>query len=184
MAMIETRPLRNGLRLALVLLMLIAVGGCAAFARKQIHGGTNVVTPLPADLSHYGSLGFRATSSAGASPGILSQISSRVVTGIRNGGEFASVVDLTSGAGDPVALELLFDVSDFNDVTSNDRFWMGGMAGSARIIGPLTLRELKSGKVLAAAVVTAYTDNMNTRSGTTEDAIQRASFEIVAFMTH
>jgi len=156
MAMIETRPLRNGLRLALVLLMLIAVGGCAAFARKQIHGGTNVVTPLPADLSHYGSLGFRATSSAGASPGILSQISSRVVTGIRNGGEFASVVDLTSGAGDPVALELLFDVSDFNDVTYD-----GSSISLEADFAPFRISS--SDNEITRLVVTQYTPNSQRR---------------------
>ena len=87
----------------------------------------------------------------------------------------ADQTDVSSGSG----IRVKVDIKEMKSVSPDARTWFGGFAGRARIAVHVTVSDLISGKQIQTFEIEGES-GASARSGTTNEAIQRAAQLIVA----
>ncbi len=79
-------------------------------------------------------------------------------------------------------LIIKIQIEELVKVSKSDRFWLGAMAGRAKVSGKVTLIENFSGKVLGSFDVEAISSGGTIFAGTTEQAIDNFVEKVTDFI--
>jgi hypothetical protein len=167
--------MKSALNISAALLVLLALEGCAS-------SGGVVRNASPISASKLVSLDFiyvETSSSLGDLESEKRLLNDSIITGLKETGFFVNVsgnkADVNSGNG----LKISAEIKEIHKVSDNARLWMGALAGQARIVVRVTVTDLNSGNQIETFEAEGKSGK-SAQAGTTDEAIQRASEQVVA----
>ena len=103
-----------------------------------------------------------------------------VASTLRETGVFANVSEIeTNNSSATTGIKVESKITEIKKVSDNARVWFGGLAGKAHVTAQVTVTEFGSGKEIETFEVVGISGN-SARSGTTDEAIQRAAEQVAA----
>lgn len=91
----------------------------------------------------------------------------------------ANIFDNFQGKNKRGELLITVEIKELAKVSKSERFWLGGLAGSAKIGGEITLFDGISNKKIGSFYVESKTAGGTIFEGTTEDVINKFADKIV-----
>lgn len=157
----------------LVLFILLALNGCATQDDFKI--AKPIISAKPPSMDNI--LVVVSGSSSLEAENLM--LSVATVSGLKETSQFRKVAadkqELGLGNGIKVSLEIL----GIKKVTDKARFWIGSLAGKARVWVRITVSDLQTGSQIEVFEVVGES-GQTALSGTTDEAIYRAVNQIVA----
>ncbi len=149
----------------------IALSACTSSGR--IH-----VTSTPARLAVYGTVRVQVSSEVDATRKEAIQLEATVAAIATEKLPFQQILTQRNAPGSSVDLRIEARIFRLEKVTVESRALNGVVAGRARVIADVMLIEEATGRVVARFTV----EGQSSSAGTTEQAIKRASEQVVALM--
>lgn len=97
---------------------------------------------------------------------------------LKNTNIFSSIVGKNQNAD----FLLKINIEEIARVSKSDRFWLGALAGRAKIAGKVTLVENFSGRSIGSFYIESTSSGGTVFAGTTEDAINKFADDIVKYL--
>ena len=168
--------MRNSFLVAALLSVLLQlVGGCAS-SPEAVKLPSPVVTGKPTSLDFI--LVTTNSSSAGwAAETIL--LNDTVISGLRETQLFTGVSGNRADGGANGGIKVVVQLQQVEAVSDNSRDWFGGLAGQAMVVVQTTVSDLATGHPIEVFSVEGRSGK-SAKSGTTEEAVQRAALQVVA----
>ncbi len=160
---------------------IIGVGfitGCASSGQLKEFSKS----PVPRNASQYDVLAVNVTSDLPVNEKYIALLTGLVVTELRAKNYFKKVYSTHASLIKEYNLRLDIDVIDIDAVTSTERELLGAFAGEADMIARISLFDPVVGIKLASAVGEGHSSSGHVYAGTTPQAVQRLSEQIVVFV--
>jgi hypothetical protein len=105
-----------------------------------------------------------------------------VLSDLRETGIFTNVSELNTNNSAATGIKVESKITEIKKVSEDARLWFGGLAGRARIAVQVTVIDLGSGKQVETFEAIGISGG-SARSGTTEEAVERAAEQVAAEVT-
>ncbi|MCX8026660.1 MAG: DUF4410 domain-containing protein [Thermodesulfovibrionales bacterium] len=157
-------------RFSLIILVFVLLSGCAGQsvvrpdAEFKVKGGitANVVvkTVIPQNQKE------------------IDQIETTLLEKLKKANIFSSLVE----KGQKADLLISVDIEQMALVSRSERFWVGAMAGRAKVSGKVSVIDHYSGKSIGSFDVETTSSGGTVFAGTTDDAIDKFTDEVVRYL--
>jgi len=154
--------------------LLITLAGCASSG--VVKNASPISTGMPVSLDF---ILVETSSSVVDSEAERSLLNDQIVTGLRETQLFDNVSGNSADTGSGNGMKVSLDIKKIKKVSDTARIWVGALAGRSRILVQVTVTDSKSGNQIEAFSAEGESGG-TAKSGTTDQAIQRAAEQVVA----
>jgi hypothetical protein len=160
---------------ALLVLLASVFSGCAS-SSSQVKLPAPVIKSKPASLDIIDVTTVSSFKNLDAEKKLLNE---SLISGLRQRLLFSDISGNPTNLSSPNGIKVLAQIKEITKVSDNARVWYGGLAGRARILVQVTVSDLSSGRQIEVFEVEGESGKA-AFAGTTDEAIQHASDQIVA----
>jgi hypothetical protein len=160
---------------ALLVFLTLIFSGCAS-------SSSQVKLPAPVIKSKPTSLDFIDVTTASSFKNLDAEkklVNESIISGLRQRLLFSDISGNQTNQSSSKGIKVLAQIKEITEVSDNARVWYGGLAGRARILVHVTVSDLSSGRQIEVFEVEGESGK-SAFAGTTYEAIQRASEQVVA----
>jgi hypothetical protein len=160
---------------ALLVFLTLIFSGCAS-------SSSQVKLPAPVMKSKPTSLDFIDVTTASSFKNLDAEkklLNESIISGLRQRLLFSDISGNQTNQSSSKGIKVLAQIKEITKVSDNARVWYGGLAGRARILVHVTVSDLSSGRQIEVFEVKGESGK-SAFAGTTNEAIQQASEQVVA----
>ncbi|MCS7215237.1 MAG: hypothetical protein RMI30_07120 [Thermodesulfovibrio sp.] len=157
-------------RFSLLILIFILASGCA--------GQTIIKTEVEFKIKENKTAQVVVETQIPGTDKELEQTETVLIEKLKSANIFSSIVGKNQNAD----FLLKINIEELVRVSKSDRFWLGALAGRAKIAGKVTLVENFSGRSIGSFYIESTSSGGTIFAGTTEDAINKFADDIVKYL--